>query len=104
MKLVTVSIKDPLERVPLTFDFTAAMDAADSLSGCGVVVEAVVAGADGSPNTLLDGAPTTSGKRAVQWIRLGVDGASYRVRATATTTQGRTLVLRTIVPVRSVLA
>lgn len=101
-RLLTLPIKDPLERVPITFDFAADMAAADALATCAVAVEQVVAGADGSPNDTLDGVPALSGKRAVQWVRLGAAGATYRLRATATTSEGRTLVLRTLLPVATI--
>jgi hypothetical protein len=104
MSPTNLPVKDPLERVPLTFDFAAEMDAADSLSTIAVVVEALVAGADASPNAVLDGAPIIAGRLAVQWLQAGVTGASYRLRATGTSAQGRVLVLRAVLPVRTVLA
>lgn len=97
--LVTTSIKDPLERIPLTFDFTRKLGKTDSISVFALAVEAVVAGTDASPNNILDGVPMQYGKKGTHWIIGGVAGATYRLRATVTTAEGRTRVLRCLLPV-----
>lgn len=104
MTPLTLPIKDPLERVPLTFDFTAELGSAESISTIAIVMEQLVAGVDASPNAVLDGAPIIAGKTAVQWLQGGQSGASYRLRAVGTSSQGRVVVLRAVLPVRTVLS
>ena len=103
MSVTTLPIKDPLERVPLTFSFEAELDSAETIDSMAIVVEQLVAGTDGTPNAVLDGAPIIAGKTAVQWLQGGQSAASYRLRATGTSSQGRVLVLRAVLPVRTVL-
>jgi len=100
--LRTLPIKDPDERVLLEFDFAPDLPAADTVSTALVAVEAVVAGEDASPSAVLDGSPAASGQGVLQWIEAGEEGASYRLLCTATTAQGRVLVLRAVLPVRTV--
>jgi hypothetical protein len=99
--LRTLPAKDPAERVLLLFDFGAEMPAGDTVATALVAVEAVVAGQDATP-AVLDGGPTASGQAVLQWVIAGVEAASYRLRCTATTAQGRVLVLRAVLPVRTV--
>jgi len=100
--LRTLPAKDPDERVLLQFDFGADMPAADTVASALVAVEAVVAGADATPAALLDGSPAASGQGVLQWVEAGEEAASYRLLCTATTAQGRVLVLRAVLPVRTV--
>lgn len=92
--------KDPEERIPVVFDMKAEMAASDALATAEITVEAVVAGVDGAP-AILDGAPALAGKTATQWIKDGVDGASYRIKCKTTTNDGRRLVKRAVLPVRT---
>lgn len=100
---LTLSPKDPLERVPMTFRFDEVMADDDTLATAVVAVEAVVAGTDATPNAILDGGASMQAQTVAQWITGGVAGATYRLRCTVTTTQGRTLVLRALLPVRTLV-
>lgn len=90
--------KDPEERVPLTFDFESETTDTDVIIVAGVALEAVVEGADPAPN-VLDGAAQIGGRQVVQWVKLGVNLATYRLKCSVTTQEGRTLVLRALLPV-----
>ena len=41
----------------------------------------------------MQGAATATGADVVQWIKVGVDGASYKIKCTASSSDGQTLVL-----------
>lgn len=103
MSIHTLPPKDPEERVPVTFDFSDEMPQSDSILTAGVAHEAVVEGTDAAPN-VIDGAAQISGRQVVQWMKLGVATASYRFKCSVTTAEGRTLVLRTVLPVTQELA
>lgn len=92
--------KDPLEVVPIVFDFGPSLNAGDGLTGTVSVTVTVHEGADGSPSALLSGAATVSGDKVTQKVTGGVAGVSYLVRVSAATTQGLTYVLGAILPVR----
>ena len=103
MSLRTLPGKDPEERVPITFDFEGDTSGTDLVISAQVTLEAVVEGADGAPN-VLDGLAQISGRQVVQWVKLGVNLATYRLKCAVTTQEGRTLVLRALLPVVQELA
>lgn len=103
MSIHTLPPKDPEERVPVTFDFTDEMSSTDSVITATVTLDSVVEGVDIAPN-VIDGAAQISGKQVVQWMKLGLDTTTYRFKCAVTTTEGRTLVLRTLLPVVRELA
>lgn len=84
--------KDPSEIIPASFDFTP-----DVASGATVTVVSVtvslIGGTDPTPGNVLQGAATATGAAVVQWIKGGVDGASYKIKCTAASSDGQTLVL-----------
>lgn len=96
-----LSVKEPGERIPVAFLFAADAAAGDVLNGAAVTVDGLAAGTDPTPNAILDGVPAISGLTAVQWVHNGVDGASYRLKCVATTAEGRVLILRAVLPVRT---
>lgn len=100
---VTTSPKTAAERVPVQFWFDDVLPDDDTIGTATTVVEAVVAGADASPSAILDGATAISGQKAVQWISGGVAGASYRLRCTIVTAQGRRFEARAVLPVRTLV-
>jgi hypothetical protein len=103
MSLQTLPGKDEEERVLVAFDFSADLPSGDAVTVGEVAFEAIVAGADPSP-AVIDGAPVLQSPNVLQWVTAGVDGATYRIKCKATTAQGRVLVLRALLPVRTVLA
>lgn len=93
--------KDPEERFWLTFDFSAALDAGETIASNTVAIS-VRSGSDATPTAVLDGAPSLSGASILQRVKDGVDGASYLLRCAATTSADRVLVLGGVLPVRQI--
>jgi len=98
-------IKDPLELVPYTADFTdrlAAIDVAETITSVTSVVATVYQGTDTAPSAILSGGTTISGsKKVVQLITGGLDGVDYKIKIDVLTSTGKQLVIAGIVPVRS---
>lgn len=93
--------KDPVETQNLAFEFAddlgdETLTAASQTTG----IE-LSAGADAAYTSVLSGAPSISGTKVVQQVRLGVANVDYRVWAKANTSGGRTLVVAGILPVRT---
>jgi hypothetical protein len=110
-----LSTMNPAEvKVPLTWDFSPYLSTGVTLTGTPVIDVALWNnGADADPSTILDGAPSiiqssttvlqkvtgaTGGSRATG----GLDGCDYRIRCRAQTTEGRTIALVSLLPVRNV--
>lgn len=93
--------KDPEERVPLLFNFSADMLYGETIEDAEISVslkQGVDGGKDGTlyvPRNLLTG-------RVQQWISGGLDDVSYLYRCKATTSLGRVLVLGLVVPVKAI--
>lgn len=91
--------KDPVEIVPITFDF--APDVAGGATVTPVSVDvSVLNGEDSAPGDMRQGAASATGAKVVQWIKAGVDGARYKLRCTVTTSDLQTLVLSATLQVR----
>lgn len=103
MKLRALPIKDPEERVLIAFDFTNDLPDGDTLTVGAVTFEALAEGVDAAP-AVIDGAPILQTPNVLQWVKDGVDAATYRLKCKATTAQGRVLVLRCLLPVQLVTA
>jgi hypothetical protein len=96
--------KDPAESIPLTFDFDVDLENGVTLSGTPVVTVTVNAGADPTPNTILNGLPRfdiTSTQVIVPVIG-GVANCDYDIKVVVPTTDSLTiLALSGILPVRA---
>ena len=92
--------KDPGEIVPVSFDFSADVATGATVTLISVSVS-VVDGADPAPANILAGAATASGATVVQWITGGLDATRYKLRCRVAASDGQTLVLPAIVPVRT---
>lgn len=75
---------------PVTFDFTSAMTAAETIS-TQVVAASVYSGVDANPATLISGAATASGKVVSQTLAPSIEGNIYQLVCTITTSLGKTL-------------
>lgn len=85
--------KDPAEKVWLTFDFKAALEAGETITATQVTVE-LMQGTDATPANIFDGASQTlAGNKVMQKIMGGVDQAVYLIKCVATLSSGRVLAL-----------
>lgn len=95
------SSKRPGEVVTLAFDFTSELGGASiGTKSCAVTV---LAGTDASPSSLISGAAQESAGIVLQLVQGGVHGVDYVVEATAVLSDGRTLKLPAVLPVRTPL-
>lgn len=83
-------VKRAGETAPVTFDFTSAMGAAETISTQSVVAT-VYSGVDATPSAIINGAATASGKVVSQSITAGVSGVVYQLVCTITTSLSKTL-------------
>ena len=72
--------KDPAEKYPVEFDFSAVLS---SVTGATVTVS-VVGGTDETPEAILDGSPQATGAKVYQRVQAGVAGCIYKLRCEAT--------------------
>jgi hypothetical protein len=86
------SPKSPEENVTLTFDFTAALDAGETISAP-VSSVSIISGADSNLNAILNGTPTVIGTTVTQKVHAGVISTQYSVQVCITTSAGRVLCL-----------
>ena len=90
--------KDPVEKLGLTFTYTAALDSGETISTASLSVT-VKSGTDAGAAAMLDGAASIVAGQVFQRIKNGVDGAVYLVRCNATLSSGRVLALGAHLPV-----
>lgn len=85
--------KDPVEVDVFAFDFTARLDDSETVDSVVAVDVVVVDGTDASPNAMKSGAAAIDGAGKVvrQKLQGGVDGVTYELRVTVTTSQSKTL-------------
>ena len=76
------------EKKIIRFDFSSEVAAGATLSSPAVEVS-VYAGTDPSPTTTLSGTPSVSGKLVLQMMQPGLEGVTYRLRATALDSDGQ---------------
>lgn len=102
MSRKTLDPKDPAEVIVLTWDYTAALDATETITGAQTST-ALLSGADDAPIDLtLSGSPIIAGGLIKQAVTGGQAGATYLVRCQATLApSGRILVLAATLPVRT---
>ena len=91
--------KDAEEKIPFVFNFQPDMETSESISSALLTV-AVVAGADGNPAAMLDGASSIVGGLVRQRIMGGITGNTYRVRCKVTLSSGNVFVLAGLLPIR----
>jgi hypothetical protein len=89
--------KDPTEIIPLTWQITdAGITAVEPVT----VTVSVISGIDSSPSAMLFGAHTlTGGNTITQAIQGGIDGVTYKVKLTATLSDGTKYVHSAVLPV-----
>ncbi len=78
------SYKLTTESEQFTFDFSTIIASGETISSAAIVVE-VKDGTDPTPSAIVIGSPTISGSRVAQRIAGGLDGVTYRLEMTITT-------------------
>ncbi|MFA5170437.1 MAG: hypothetical protein WC426_02645 [Sulfuriferula sp.] len=86
------SPKAPEETVTLTFDFTAALDAGETIN-TPVSTVSIISGTDNNLNAILSGTPQLVGTTVTQKVHAGVISTQYSVQVCITTSAGRVLCL-----------
>ncbi len=97
--MITVySSKRPGETVTLAFDFTAELGGATiNTKACAA---SVLTGTDAAASSMISGTAQESAGVVLQLVQGGVHGVDYIVEATAVLSDGRTLKLPAVLPVR----
>jgi hypothetical protein len=95
---VSVSPKDPAEKVPILFDYTLQLADGETLATASVTVTTEL-GTDATPAAMLSGTAIINGAKVTQWLIGGVNGVLYHLRCSVTTSAGATLVLAALMQV-----
>lgn len=93
------SPKDPAEVNVYGFDFSKLLSTSETISTASFSVSLVFGASDPSPLLLVGSTDISSAPVVKQKLQAGTAGNTYRVRATATTSQGRVIVASALVPV-----
>ncbi|MFA5920151.1 MAG: hypothetical protein WC856_02520 [Methylococcaceae bacterium] len=80
MRVISIDDKDPVEIIPVTFDFTKE---AASVDGA-VITLSVVEGTDAAAISMIFGSYQITDKVVSQLIRNGVSGVTYLIRCEIT--------------------
>lgn len=97
-------VKDPSEKVTLTFDFSAGLGSAETLSGAPVATVSMAFGTDLAPSSILNGSaaidPTL--KLVFVPVQAGITDCDYVVKVVVPTSNAsKVLALSAILPVRA---
>lgn len=82
--------KPPTDTKNFYFDFTGDLAIAETIS-TQVVTATVWSGTDANPSAVISGSASASGDVVTQKITAGVEGVTYRLLCTITTSGGQTL-------------
>ena len=95
---MTLSAKDPVEVITVTFDFS---DMADTLTSAVLAVSIAAGLPDASPMDILSGALSISGALVMQRIAAGQAGTTYALRCVAHDADGEVHVAVALLPVKT---
>lgn len=95
-----LSSKDPAERIVITFDFARSLIPGETIAAITSVT--IENASDPLASSMLSDAPQLDGSQVLQEITGGLTRLTYHLRATVSTSNGRTLVNATYLPVRIV--
>lgn len=99
------SPKGPGETYPVGMDFgpvlSSVIPSGQSLSSATCSIS-IYSGNDPSPSSVLSGSPTVSGTTAFQTVTAGLDGTTYQLTFTGTSSSGLVLQGSAILPVQTV--
>ena len=96
--------KNPSESFSLTFDMSAGLSGAETLTGTPTASISVLSGTDASPSSVLVGSPTLAGANLQVLVSVtgGLNAVDYEIKVvSATTNASKTLALVGILPVRN---
>jgi hypothetical protein len=102
MPIKTWAVKDPEEKIWLTFDYLNDIES-DEIITLSEVTVSVASGIDSNAINILDGPPRIMANgRVMQRIRNGLDNVAYKVRCKITLSSGRISLLAGILPVKEI--
>lgn len=90
--------KDPGEKFYISFDFTAELDAGETIVSVAITNE-VIGGVDATPAAMLSGSATIQAGAVLQIIMGGKASCTYAPKCMATTSSGRILARAALLPV-----
>lgn len=95
-------IKDPLENVNLTFNYSPGLAVGETLTGVPIISVTTNSGTDPMPANIINGAAgfDTAHSKIVQPVTAGINGVEYEIVSSCATSLGRTLALVGLLPVR----
>ena len=97
---LTLSDKKTTTTEWFTFDFTNMLASGESLSSITSVVNTKISGgSDATPSAMLSGSASISGKTVLQLVTGGLNGRTYKMVVTVSTSASNTLVLTAYLPV-----
>ena len=97
-------VKDPSEKVTLTFDFSAGLGSAETLSGAPVATVSMAFGSDLAPSSILNGSASIDPTSKLVFVPVlaGVADCDYVVKVVVPTSNAsKVLALSAILPVRA---
>ena len=97
----TISPKDPVETVIVTFDFSGVLAPGEVIETSLSVTCVAFYGTDGASAAMVSGVAMVEGSKLLQAFQGGVDGNLYKIKATVVTNAGTILTSTAILPVVS---
>lgn len=101
--MLTFDQKDASEYVVLTFDFSPALAAGETLTGAITVAISTALGADSAPGDVLNGAASfdASNTKVYQPVKGGVQDANYIIKVVSGTSNPlKILAISAVLPIR----
>ena len=98
---MSFDVKFPAEIVTLTFPFTNELQGATITPGSPVITPTTVAGTDGNPGNLLNGAAQIQAGLVLQSVKAGLDSTSYLLVCQVDLSDGRRLIRSGVLQVKN---
>lgn len=92
MSRETFGAKSSAETIKQVFDFVSRLAVSETISTAAVTAT-VHSGTDASPSSLISGSASISGTKVTQTLTAGIEGVTYLLTCTVTTSAGQTLIL-----------
>jgi len=104
MTINRFDVKDPSEKVTLTFDFSAGLSSEEMLSGVPVALVSMAFGTDPAPSAILNGSASIDPTLKLVFVpvQAGIADCDYVVKVVVPTSNAsKVLALSAILPVRA---